>query len=346
MYDLKDTNFLYRITIISQTPELANSQEVQKIKNVPYIQENLGLASFVDFYHKAYFHINLTSINKNIQNSISNAYFISLKIKKKNTLYNQLEITLNTLQEKYNLLTHQKSKRSLFDGLGTAIRYITGNLDQNDIKEIMSKMQILRKNENKLQLQNTKTLSLLSTMQDKFENTTNSINSQFLQITEELNNINEEIKLQEIILKEIFNLKNLENYIDKLLNIITFSMTEEINLLLINTVDIIEIEKLLISIFPHNELLPFSKLYYFEFTNLCKLNTIISNNEIIFVLKIPIVSNTIYNYQKLYPILFNDSKLLILPNSFVLEDKEIYFLEKPCIELSINQFLCYKIMNS
>ena len=250
------------------------------------------------------------------------------------------------MQSKYKLLTQQRNKRSLFDGLGTAIRYVTGNLDQSDLKEIMANMQILRNNDDKLKLQNTKTLSLLSFLQNKFENNTNIINSQFSQMSKNLNKLNEEIKIQEFILKEIFNIKNLEGYIDKILNIITFSIKEEINLLLIDTTDIIEIEQLLKSIFSHNELIPFSKFFYFEFMNLCKLNTIVSDHEIIFVLKIPIIFRITYNYQKLYPILFNHTNLLIIPTSYVLEDKDIYFLEKSCIKLSINQVLCYKILNN
>lgn len=324
---------------------MVNGQEIQRTNNVPYIQENLGLASLVNFYHKSYFHINLTSINKNIQNYITNVYFISLKAHN-NTLYNLLENSMISLQEKYKLLTHQRNKRSLFDGLGTAIRYITGNLDQDDLKEIMSNMQILRNNENKITLQNTKTLSLLSFMQNKFENNTNFINQEFLQIIKNLNKINEATKLQELIIKEIFNIKSLESYIDKLLNIITFSITEELNLLLISSSDIIKVEQILNTIFPLNELISFSKLYYFEFMSLCKLNTIISDHEIIFVLKIPIVYNITYNYQKLYPVLFDNSSLLIIPRSYVLEDKEIYFLEKPCLELSTKEVLCYKVYNN
>jgi len=324
---------------------MVNGQELQQLKNVPYIQENLGLASLVNFYHKTYFHINLTSISKNIQNSVTNVYLISLKIHN-NTLYNYLESSLVSLQTKFKLLTHQRYKRSLFDGLGTAIRYISGNLDQNDLKQIMSNMRILRNNEDQILLQNTRTLSLLSFLQDKFENTTNEINSQFLQLSNQINKLNENIKLQELILKEIFNIKNLEAYIDKILNIITFSIREEINLLLLDNTDILEIEKLLNTIFTYNELIPFSKLYYFEVMNLCKLNTIVSDHEIIFVLKIPIIFKTIYNYQKLYPILFNTTNLLILPTEYVLEDKDIYFLEKSCIKLSINQVLCHKTLNN
>lgn len=324
---------------------MANSQELQKIENVPYIQENLGLASLVNFYHKTYFHVNLTSINKNIQNYVTNVYFIGLKTNN-NTLYNYLEDSLVSLQEKIKLLKQQRNKRSLFDGLGTTIRYVTGNLDQTDLKEIMSNMQILRNNEDTINLQNTKTLSVLTFLQNKFENTTNNINSQLLQTLKILNKLDEEIKIQEIILKEIFNIKSFETYIDKLLNIITFSVKEEINLLLINVSDIIEIERLLNTIFSYNELIPFSKLFYFEFMNLCKLNTIVSDQEIIFVLKIPIIYRTIYNYQKIYPTLFNQTNLLIVPTTYVLEDKYIYFLEKPCIELSIKQALCYNIINN
>lgn len=324
---------------------MVSNPEHLKIKNVPYIQENLGTASLVNYYHKTYFHVNLTSIRKNILTCISNVYFISLK-SKNHTLYNKLENSLLSLREKFKFLTYSKNKRSLFDGFGTAIRYITGNLDQNDLKDIMSNMQILRNNENKLLNQNTKTLSILSFMQSKFENISNTINTQLLQVSEAINTLNEEVKVQEIILGEILNIKNLESYLDKLLNIISFSVTEGINLLLMDTSDIIELERSLASIFSANELIPLSKLYYFEFMNLCKLNTIISNNEIIFVLKIPIIYNIVYNYQKLYPVLFNKTNLLAIPNTYVLEDKEMYFVDDSCLKLSINRFICYKILTN
>lgn len=326
-------------------PGMVSNPDVQTIENTPYVQENLGVASLVNYYHKSYFHINLSTISKQVQTCIANVYFLSLK-NKNHTLYVSLENSLISLQEKFNLLTHHRSKRSLFDGFGTTIRYITGNLDQNDLKDIMSNMQILRNNENKIASQNTKTLSLLLFMQQKFENISNEINTQLLQVSENINHLNEEVKIQEIILGEIFNVKNLESYLNKLLNIISFSTTEGTNLLIMDTSDIVKLEKSLTYLFSSNESIPMSKLYYFEFMNLCKLNTIISDNEIIFVLKIPIVYNIVYNYQRLYPVLFNKSNLLIIPNSYVLEDKDIYFLEEPCIKLSIDRFVCYKLLTN
>lgn len=45
---------------------------------------------------------------------------------------------------------NHRNKRSLIDGLGSAIRYITGNLDQTDLKNIDNNLGILFQNQEKI----------------------------------------------------------------------------------------------------------------------------------------------------------------------------------------------------
>jgi len=306
-------------------------------EKTPYIQENLGLAKLINFYHKSYFRININSFKIGLQDLISNTYFLSLKINQNSSSFNllkQLENRVEIVQNKLKLITHEKSKRSIFDGLGTVIRYITGNLDQDDLKNIINNMNKLRNNEENIKIDNTRYISLLSKLEEKFENNSLIISNNFKETRSKLQQLDTTANIQQAVLIELLYLEAYEQFLSTLLTTITLSLKEEVNLAIISYKELAQIYNLLKTLFSPEELIPFDDLHYFEILNACKLNTIISNSEIIFVLKIPILHIPTYNHQKIYPLVFKKNHYLMLPTHNVIENRRINFLLEPCIQLS------------
>lgn len=328
---------------------MVNNQALQVQRfddDTPYVQENLGLAKLINFYHKSYFHINITNLKTSFQNILSNTYFLTLKINETSNNFNilkQLENRVQIIQDKLNLITHKKSKRALANGLGTIIRYVTGNLDQSDLNNIITNMNKLRNNEEKITLQNTRSLSILSKLEERFANNSLIISKNLKKLNSKLNQLNTEITIQQAVLTELLYVEAFEQFISSLLTTITLSSQEKVNLAIINYQDMSHLYELLNTLFTKEELLPFSELHYFETLNICKLNAIISNAEIIFVLKIPILHIPTYNYQKVYPLIFKKNNFIILPTENVIENRYIDFLSEPCTELR-NFALCNKIL--
>lgn len=204
------------MTVTSQDLQMRSISD-----NIPYIKEDLGIGKLVNFYHNSYFHINISNLVISVQTALRNCYFLSLKINSKNHNYyllKHLENKVENIQNKLALIKQSRQKRAIFNGLGTAIKYITGNLDQNDLNDIMTNMNKLKQNEDSLNLQNTQTLSILSKLEEKFDSNSLIISENFKTINNQLKNLTTEINIQEASLLEIFTVNSLEQFLSNILN--------------------------------------------------------------------------------------------------------------------------------
>lgn len=314
--------------------------QVNQIKeNTPYLLEPLGIGKLMHFYHKTYFFLNTTSLRELYINNLQTIYIkFSHSNLSDNVLLKQLSDVYDHIHEQLLHLSTHKTKRSLINGLGSMIRYVTGNLDQNDLNEIITNMQTLRDNENKLNNQNSQVLTIIHELTQRFENNTNLLSQRLVQIENTLNNITDTLIIQQQLLNAIFNAQKFERFLSNLLNAITFSLNDELYTHLLSINDIQLIENNLLRKFPAQALLPLSQLPFIEILHLFKLNTIMTNDQLIFIVKIPILFPTKYIYQKVYPLFTSDS-LLMLPTYEVFQHEETSFVNE-CRHMDLFT-LCY-----
>ncbi|XP_055632804.1 uncharacterized protein LOC129773235 [Toxorhynchites rutilus septentrionalis] len=120
------------------------------------------LLHVIDF---AQFELSLSIIEKIVNeipdNSSQFSDIIKTKVTEIRSIYN-------------NLNTKRNRRRRAIDMLGSAIKFITGNLDAEDLKVINSDLNKLRKNENIFIKQNNRQIKI----NEKFENRINLINKQ------------------------------------------------------------------------------------------------------------------------------------------------------------------------
>lgn len=266
------------------------------------------------------------------------------------------EFILDLTIEKYRQLVPQKrSKRGLINPLGSIIKLITGNLDHDDAvryEELISKL-------NHNQIITSKKLTIVSKMFQSFINVTETINQNTAYFHNRLTKI-------ELLLKDLSAKQNnwiFLTYLTGLFSVFTSSF-RTIFARLSELETALALSKLSIlhqSIVNSTELLHHLQLisnsgnlmYPPIETNLLKIEeticvkSFIKNNQITFIMEIPLTDNSSYNYFKIYSLpIFHESEnktLAIIPKYPYLLAKGMKYLPliKPCRPLSAgDQFLC------
>lgn len=112
-------------------------------------------------------------------------------------------LKLNELQNKLNSIKpFKRPKRGLIDGLGTAVKFITGNMDAQDAQNLNSQIEKLKADQFNTEVTIEKQHNLNVQMIQRFRNLTLHINNE-QNIKSYLNKISNSIRKEEDILQEI-----------------------------------------------------------------------------------------------------------------------------------------------
>lgn len=260
-----------------------------------------------------------------------------------------------TIQKYRQLVPQQRFKRGIIDPLGSLIKIVTGNLDHSDalrydkITSELGHNQIIIKNK----------LTLVSAMLDSFINTTEVLNQNSAILQERLKIVEsmfKEIKSKTgqwayttytVSLFNIFasNFRTIYLRLGEIETALTFSKISMLHPSVVNSTELLQHLKLISN--------TVSLIYPVTDENLVKLEetinvkTYLKNNQITFILEIPLTDNNTYNYYKIYSLpVFRevDNKTVsILPKYPHLLAKGMKHLPivKPCRPLAAgDQFLC------
>lgn len=295
---------------------------------------NLGKARLVTGYTKLIhiieledLKINLENINKNIKqlDNISNRVLPNYKIKIAYRKYDKLKKSLD------NILPITRNRRGLINPLGSLIKSITGNLDNDDLIQIQNAVTKLENGDYKVvQLQNEQ-VRLNDIMIERFEQTTRHINL----VTEQLNKIiDTNKKMTETILEangleEYFyrlddNIQLLQEQINDIHEVITFAKINVISRHILDGEEMNYVKKH----FNKNNINIASEEQIYS---MLKLKAYYNHTNIILAVEIPQFYQEILTYYRIKPIPINNNEIIkTKTNTIILNSQNYMEINKPC----------------
>lgn len=247
----------------------------------------------------------------------------------------------NLLDKVYSLKINHRHTRGLIDGLGSVIKKITGNMDNDDALEINKQIRNLQDN------------SLLT--QDSINNQ-HKLNSQMIQRFSNITKfINKEQARLQIISESIKNFSNIEHRL--LATQVYFSLQTQITTLtdhvdnIIQSVQLAQLGLLSKHILSKSELsLVKSKLPQIiqnyndeQIYEILELKAYFNNTNLIFAVQIPQMTNESYTTYRLRPLPTNHSTIIIPKSNYLfLNQKQYSFVTKPCKQIE-QLYMCKQL---
>ena len=312
----------------------------------------LGTARVFNYYRSFIHYYDLTDIV--VQIKIINDHYNRLKVNVavnlhsdyseeiqnyENVLKFQIEHAKSKLDNILMLRSENlRTKRGLINGLGSVIKFITGNLDDNDAKRYDAILDELHKNQDNIISATNEQISLTKDIIHNFKETIQLLISNDKKINEKINEIGSNLRNFVYEFRHVLFIKNVFDQLNSNLNIVIQLLQDLENAITFAKLGI-----------PHNSIIK-RKEFNFILGNLFKdipedqllfplsntskyfetvyVKSYISKNRLVFVLSIPIVLPKIFNYYHLFsvPVIQsgNNYKMLIPAQPYFVADAQSY----------------------
>jgi len=254
--------------------------EIMKIPDNGYYVEAISSSLVLETYHTTYITFNLSIIHNTLAHLFVKHLIREGRLKKsfpKNTnlkfqlnhSYKQLDNAFINLQKLKHGEINQRKRRGLINFLGSSIKFVTGNLDHEDLNEINSNFKNIRMNQIKTMHKLNQLSSFAGHVTDKFQTDLFTVYNHTQTLKQAMNNISN--LLDFVIQIQDHSLQILiitDSYINKLLNTVTFAMTNTLDIELFNLDELKQIWTFLKSHYSSYQLWPLNQIY--ELISICK----------------------------------------------------------------------------
>lgn len=273
----------------------------------------------------------------------------SLIIKQTNYLINTIESKIVYLGlETINSKNINRHKRALIGGLGTIIKSITGNLDENDAIQFENEIRTLKATTNNYVNNQKQSLDIMKDFMKAYENDLKHIVTNQLEIARKKDRYSTQQTEFEtkIFTFEIFSdiersLQQLYDRFSTLENAITFSNLGKMHPSIIDPNYLIEqlnyIQNnidLRLAFDPNME-----SIHFWEKAITVKAYG--TNETLNFILEVPLVTNNPANLLHLYSIPNYNNTILIPKNpTIILGNNEFAYPHEACVEIMDNDVIC------
>lgn len=307
----------------------------------------------IDTYYLAVIY-NTTRIKEIYLDICSNYFTFKLK---NNTLGNsiiskQIDYLIDTVESKLvylgletlNIRHLHRKKRGLVDGLGSIVKAITGNLDNNDAIKFENEIKLIQSSLGENLKRQDKTIGIMSEFMKNYENNLQIMQSNQKNIESAVNRYSAQSNvIQSInIYSEIErSLQQLYDKLASLENAITFSHLGRMHPSIITPNHFLEELN-----YVQNEIalnLPFApnlnQIHLWEKATTVKAYS--TNESLNFILEIPLVTKQLYNLLHLYSIP-NDVDTILIPKNplLILGNEEFAYPQEQCLEVLNDDFIC------
>ena len=301
---MKPTLILLMMIII-----VKSNEEILESTHYDYQQ---GIGKIIQNYHYVHFNINITALRETYANIRTSYAILSHRHQLQNSnLLKQTEILIMEISQNLQQIipTNGRFKRGLLNGIGTAIKYVFGNPDANDLEKINKYLEEYEKQRYEDIITINKTITILNTIGNNMNMNTDVINKNLLNISKTLNGHREEFNIFEAVVTLIIQEQHFLDLINKIRR--SFIFSEQIFNLEVLTYDQLqEIKIHLLKIYSQKELIfHYHNLLDFRFT---QGSIVCINDSIIYTLKIPILNPIDFSlFQKLATINNNNQTEII-----------------------------------
>lgn len=262
-------------------------------------------------------------------------------------------------------LNNLRQKRGIINGFGTALKWLTGNLDSADGEHINKCIDQLEADDKRIQDILKQQIQIVTSTIKNFNNSINSlflheqsINNYINDIQDAINNNQDrtEFNSNQLLLLELCEIliesyQLIENEIRDIEDSITFSKLNVLHPSIIQATELLNQLHFISQNLKHNTLPVHPTLNSLPaFVNLITLNAFQTEKRLVFVLHIPLTSNDIFNLYHLYSLPTknpsNNLFHLIIPESkyvAISTDNRLYIPmhnTEECKVMSSTQKLC------
>lgn len=306
----------------------------------------IGRARTINGFFNLIHLINLDEYNEQIQvfSELSNKFEDHTLLK---GVAKVCKLKTESLKNKLHILNPYKTrtKRGLINGLGSAIKFITGNLDTNDADTINRQIQNLENqvydSTNFVEHQTGLNLQMI----ERFKNLTKHINSEQEIISSFTNKLSSEfsnnIRKEEDTIAQIqyanqliYNIDLLTNHISDIIEAVTFAKLGIISKLILHPDELHEARRYLEK--QNVNLISDEHLY-----ELLELQAYYNNSNLVFNIRIPNLSQGINTLYHVIPLPINDTKRIITKPYVNCNKHNLQYLTETCPKIE-NIYYCKK----
>lgn len=265
----------------------------------------------------------------------------------------QIEYIRDEATEKLQkLIPSKRVKRGLINPLGSLIKVITGNLDNDDAIHFE---QLITDTQTREQAVSNK-ITIITEMLDHIVNSSEIVNENTKLLNDRVNKIElylrshenfEELLTFHII--NVFNLfiSNFRTISIKLGDVETALALSKVSVLHKTVIDSVEIITLLKEISTYGKLMyPVNNQNLINLEETFSVKAYLKDSYVRFIIDVPLVENECYVYYKLYPLpMLNhttaDTFTIIPEYPYLLQDEKSYRpLAQKCKEITAKEYLC------
>lgn len=322
---------------------------------------HLGQAKLKDATHEFIHYFNLQPVNNQINTIIDHYNEIEVAIKEDlcfpyiyslSNFKQHILFQINLAKQKFisvypfENIKNIRPKRGLINALGSVVKFISGNLDQEDAKRYDEAIEHLQSNQDKIINSFNKQISLNIKLLDNYNETLELIQHNQDVISQRINDIQQEIsklnfefsqyqKVRDVLDQISDNLNSLILFLTDLENAITFSKLGTLHRSILNIDEMKMIINKLQKLYRSEQLMYTKDIDLYNYYNLIDVKSYYSGYRLVFILSIPIIYPYPFNYYHLFPIPTPNLTTIIPKKPYLANYKDLYqYQDYPCQHLN------------
>lgn len=307
--------FCATILVITSTQYV----EIQDLTHNPGILAlYLGETKIIQGYHNLVHTVNITELSELIIN-LEKIIKTNKMIGEKKSIETIIDMKFKHIMESFNSIKpNYRTKRALANILGSAIKIITGNLDEDDGKEIKNAIDTLRDNNKNLIKQNNLQVSINNEIGEKIQDLIKLVNKHENEIKNEIG------YTKTNYIELIYNMELVQKQLDTIIDSMHLAKAGVITRALLGNNEL----DLIYNALLEQKLKIISKEQVFD---LCKIQIFYHNDELIFNVKIPKLLENKFKYIRLEALPTNSGKTMIIHHKYaIVSNEQLFYTSKSC----------------